>query len=203
MKRWVWILLALNVALIWGNSALPSKASHSISDWVVFGVERVFEGPTPSAASSKPAVQSAVPSQATSSAASSAGASSAGSSSAASSKEPVIYGSDNPTVKDRLETSENTKWLRTAVRKTAHVTEYLTMGLLMALALGGVFPLREKGARLLLLGGGVALLDETIQIFSKRTSSVSDVWIDLAGFVAGCLLWELIRFWKAGRAKDE
>ena len=104
-------------------------------------------------------------------------------------------------VKERLETSENTKWLRTTVRKTAHVLEYLTMGLLMALAMGGVFPLREKGARLLLLGGGVALLDETIQIFSKRTSSVSDVWIDLGGFAAGCLLILLIELRKQHRAK--
>ena len=60
---------------------------------------------------------------------------------------------------------------------------------------------KEKIARISLMGGGIALVDETMQIFSKRTSSVSDVWIDLGGFAAGCLLILLIELRKQHRAK--
>lgn len=104
-------------------------------------------------------------------------------------------------VKERLEASENTKVIRKAVRKTAHVLEYLTLGLLAASFLGPGVSLWDRVRRLLLMGGGIALVDETIQIFSKRTSSVTDIWIDLGGFAAGCLLILLIELRKQHRAK--
>ena len=40
-----------------------------------------------------------------------------------------------------------------------------------------------------------AFLDESVQIFSKRGASVTDIWIDLIGVAVGTLLG--IMLWKA------
>ncbi len=74
------------------------------------------------------------------------------------------------------------------VRKAAHFTEYLILGIMLTAALGG-----WGGARgLLLLPAAAALIplvDETIQLFSPgRGSQIPDVWLDLFGFAAGAFL---------------
>ncbi|MEG2137803.1 MAG: VanZ family protein [Oscillospiraceae bacterium] len=85
-------------------------------------------------------------------------------------------------------------WLTTGtVRKLAHIMEFATLGLTAALLvlfrgkrIGGQLP------NLLLLGLGVGIMDETIQIFTNRTSMIEDVWIDLLGFGLGLLLLWLV-----------
>ena len=64
------------------------------------------------------------------------------------------------------------------------------LGALLAL-LTGAFRRRDRVALMLLLGLLTALLDETIQKFTGRTSSVLDVWLDFSGVVLGLLLARL------------
>lgn len=92
-----------------------------------------------------------------------------------------------------------TGWLGVLVRKLAHFTEFCVLGTLLRCRLG-----REPGsaARALLAGLLTAGIDETIQAFTGRTSSVFDVWIDFAGVTAGAaLVYRLVsHIWK-GRAQ--
>ena len=74
------------------------------------------------------------------------------------------------------------------VRKAAHITEFLILAVLLGL-------LDRSGTRLpqrLLAGLSAALIDETIQLYTGRTSLVTDVWIDFSGFAAGTLIIFLI-----------
>ena len=72
------------------------------------------------------------------------------------------------------------------VRKLAHMSEFALLGALLAL-LTGAFRRRDRVALMLLLGLLAALLDETIQKFTGRTSSV----LDFSGVVLGLLLARL------------
>ena len=75
-------------------------------------------------------------------------------------------------------------FLQKYIRKIAHFTEYGLLGI--ELALFCVFFAKRKGAFCfgsLFFAGTVALVDETIQIFSKRGPSVEDVWIDIGGYL--------------------
>ncbi|MBQ2697299.1 MAG: VanZ family protein [Clostridia bacterium] len=81
-----------------------------------------------------------------------------------------------------------------SLRKLTHFSEYA----LLALVLGTLLAADRHKQHLptaLLLGILTALLDETVQRFTGRTSSVLDVWLDTAGFAAGlallCLLYRL------------
>jgi len=81
------------------------------------------------------------------------------------------------------------------VRKLAHFLEFAALGLVGSLLLR--FYSCDRMIRwtcAAMIGGFFALTDETIQIFSGRGSSVRDVWIDIAGYIAGCLLAELLIF---------
>ena len=72
------------------------------------------------------------------------------------------------------------------VRKMAHVAEFAVLGILLWLRFE-----RPAARRLLTaLGFGVlvAAADETIQIFSRRGSQLSDVAIDAAGVLLGICL---------------
>ena len=73
------------------------------------------------------------------------------------------------------------------LRKLAHGTEYLVLGVELYLLLRGML---QKPLSLLALGGvSAALVDETIQLFVVgRCGAIQDVWIDLGGFCVGCLL---------------
>ena len=70
------------------------------------------------------------------------------------------------------------------IRKIAHFTEYGLLGI--ELALFCVLFAERKFTfftRSLFFSGTVALIDETVQIFSKRGPSVFDVWIDIGGYI--------------------
>lgn len=85
-----------------------------------------------------------------------------------------------------------------SIRKAAHFAEYALEGILAVLVLWAYeLPVRRHICTGLLTGLLTALIDETIQLFSiGRDSSVSDVWIDFAGFIFGLLLsilWQHVR----------
>ena len=76
-----------------------------------------------------------------------------------------------------------------SVRKVAHFVEFAALGVVSSLALGFmIVNVWSKVSVSALLGLFVALIDETIQIFSGRGSSVRDVWIDVCGYLCGCLV---------------
>lgn len=85
-------------------------------------------------------------------------------------------------------------WLEHFVRKLAHFTEFFILGCLAALTAAvfgrlqaGLF--RHAAAPTALCGLLVAMSDETLQLFSAgRTSKVTDVWLDWAGFLCGALV---------------
>ena len=71
------------------------------------------------------------------------------------------------------------------LRKLAHGTEYLILGVELYLLLRPERP----WSTLALSGVLTALLDETIQLFvPERCGQIKDVWIDLGGFATGVLL---------------
>jgi len=80
--------------------------------------------------------------------------------------------------------------LHAMIRKSAHVVEYLVLGVLLVRAL------REEGLvglplvlAAIVLGGGWAMVDELHQEFvPSRTSSRSDVAVDTSGVCAGVAL---------------
>ena len=72
------------------------------------------------------------------------------------------------------------------VRKAAHCIEYAVLGALLVWVMAGM---KSKNLWLLLFTVLLtALVDETIQIFSGRTSQVQDIWFDFFGASAGMLL---------------
>ena len=78
-----------------------------------------------------------------------------------------------------------------SIRKAAHFTEFAVLGGLMLASL----PVRGlSGASERLLAGLLAaMIDESIQLFSPgRSGQITDVWLDLAGFLTGWLLIRLL-----------
>lgn len=78
------------------------------------------------------------------------------------------------------------------VRKIAHFTEYGALGVEFALLIRIIK--KKTGWKWLLntiyIGLTIALLDETIQIFSARGPMIEDVWLDLAGYALyGGVVW--------------
>lgn len=73
------------------------------------------------------------------------------------------------------------------IRKIAHFVEFFALGVVASL-LGRSLVQDTKFELLVLaiLGFFVPVIDETIQIFTVRGSSVRDVWIDVGGYAAGC-----------------
>lgn len=80
------------------------------------------------------------------------------------------------------------------VRKSAHVIEYMVLGVELALLV--FFETKRKGVlgkkhyfqlqfNILMLGLLTAVIDETIQLFSHRGSLVEDIWVDMLGIVLG------------------
>lgn len=104
----------------------------------------------------------------------------------------------------RYSISLNLNFLTFVVRKCAHFTEYLVLGILLT----ATVQLRKHNisARIVFLLFTimtVALCDETIQLFTDgRSSEVRDVWIDVAGGITGLLLAALIA-WVNGRLRQK
>ena len=69
------------------------------------------------------------------------------------------------------------------VRKAAHMTEFCLLAILLTLITRGRG--RVRYPLILFAGMSAALIDETIQLFTGRSSMVADVWIDLIGFTVG------------------
>ena len=138
-KRWVWwLLFALNLAFIWGNSMLPGAQSNHISDVFTTALRCLLQwGGTPGGGTIGHGVLSFL------------------------------------------------------VRKAAHMTEFALLGVWSALLFLAPAPRAARLQPVALIGVVVPLIDETIQIFSGRTSMVRDVWIDIAGFALGVGGWAL------------
>ena len=80
------------------------------------------------------------------------------------------------------------EYVQKNLRKLAHFTEFFFLGLWSSLYVM-IFARKVRDALLVLpFGIMIGLLDETVQIFSKRGSSVTDVWIDSLGYATGFIL---------------
>ena len=75
------------------------------------------------------------------------------------------------------------------VRKLAHFTEYAALGatghLLFDCTIQDKY---RKYTTVSLVGVATPLIDETIQIFSQRGPALTDVWIDVGGYLLGVLV---------------
>ena len=75
------------------------------------------------------------------------------------------------------------------IRKIAHFVEFFALGVVASLLVRScVQDAKYELLLLSVLGFFVPVIDETIQIFTARGSSVRDVWIDAGGFAAGCVI---------------
>ena len=87
------------------------------------------------------------------------------------------------------------------VRKAAHFTEYLILGVLLCMEfstyLRGIW---ERFLNPLFSGLFVCFIDETIQLFVEgRSGEIRDMWIDFAGVALGTLIVLAIINNKKGR----
>ena len=71
------------------------------------------------------------------------------------------------------------------VRKCAHVFEFAIHGIALAIY-------TKKLWVTLGIGMTTAVIDETIQYFTGRGSMVTDIWIDTAGCLLGCMIVMII-----------
>lgn len=80
------------------------------------------------------------------------------------------------------------------VRKTAHFLEFMLLGIVSGLLVWNFYRMKKSN----FFGWGcfyglaVADIDEFIQSFSDRTSSVSDVLLDFSGFISGFIIVTLV-----------
>ena len=77
------------------------------------------------------------------------------------------------------------------IRKTAHFVEYFILGVFSA-RLYTVFNKKYSFVNLYSLLTSsllVGLLDETLQLFTNRTSQIKDVWLDFSGSLCGIIIF--------------
>ena len=88
-------------------------------------------------------------------------------------------------------------WLTQVIlRKAAHFAEYAVLGALLF----GAADVRRGLWFPPCFGLLAALLDETLQLFAAgRSGQISDVWLDLAGFLTGWVLIALIALYRKKR----
>ena len=93
---------------------------------------------------------------------------------------------------DEEQIKEVARVIESTVRKAAHMTEFLLLAVW-----AGMLDFRGKFLpQRLLFGLMTALVDETIQLYTGRTSLVTDVWIDYIGFAVGTVVVWFIARWK-------
>ena len=86
-------------------------------------------------------------------------------------------------------------FLQRNVGNIAHFCEYGLLGGQIAIAVFLWSCKKVKTAAMSLgLAGAIAFLDETVQIFSGRHSSIVDMWIDVMGFSFALMLVLLLLF---------
>lgn len=83
------------------------------------------------------------------------------------------------------------------IRKIAHFIEYGALGVEIAILIRVVKT--KKGWKwalnTLYIGLTIALIDETIQVFSQRGPMIEDIWLDLAGYtLCGGIVWAIDYF---------
>ena len=107
---------------------------------------------------------------------------------------------------DAYEVAMYGKTFNNFLRKCAHAVEFFSLGVLSCicfLPLKGVL----RSLSIISLGMAVPLIDETIQLFTGRSSKVSDIWIDITGYAVGCILtlivFSVIYFIRKKRLKHE
>ncbi len=89
---------------------------------------------------------------------------------------------------------ESIEWFHFFVRKCAHFTEYLLLGILSFLSFRQLcFPTKQHQKLYWLIAVGyctlIASADETIQLFVEgRSGQLSDVMLDCTGAICGILL---------------
>lgn len=92
------------------------------------------------------------------------------------------------------------------VRKMAHFIEYAALGAVTCLFFDSfVNDAYRKYTAASLVGVLTPLIDETIQIFSDRGPALSDVWLDMSGYVFGSLVVITVFFIvhrRAGRGNE-
>lgn len=82
--------------------------------------------------------------------------------------------------------------LETAVRKTAHITEFFVQAVFVANSFSGKY--KKRIVYVLFLGLLTACTDEYIQLFfDGRGGLVSDIFIDFTGTAAGAALCGIFR----------
>lgn len=87
------------------------------------------------------------------------------------------------------EHTEVGSFLSTNIRSVAHFAEYAMLGLLFSLYLLLYMKRSPIAVSYLIVSGLlIGFFDETIQIFSGRGPSVSDVWLDFSGYITAVLL---------------
>ena len=88
-------------------------------------------------------------------------------------------------------------WLtQVLIRKAAHLVEYAVLGALLF----GAAEVRRGLWFPPCFGVLAALADETVQLFSDgKAGMVEDVWLDLAGFLAGWIVIALIALYRKKR----
>lgn len=75
------------------------------------------------------------------------------------------------------------------IRKVAHFLEFFLLGLESTIYGVGQHALTRRDiTNMLMLLFGTAFIDETLQIFSARGPTITDVWLDIAGGVTAMLL---------------
>ena len=76
------------------------------------------------------------------------------------------------------------------VRKSAHFTEYLILGVLLALEFVNIVKgWFRRFVEPWMLALFTAFIDETIQLFVEgRSGQVTDIWVDVAGAALGILI---------------
>ena len=90
------------------------------------------------------------------------------------------------------------------LRKIAHFAEYGILGIEISLYVCLFADDRMRIAPYtVILGHGVAFIDETIQIFSGRGPAILDVWIDTLGFITLSALTYVSYFVIEGQIKKK
>lgn len=175
--------ILLTLVFIFGNSCLPSATSFSISDDLL----SVFTGgdtdKESTAAQATSSTVSAGEGQADSAASGAEGQADSAASAEDSQDDSAIWAANLPAgIKNQAENL-------TIFRKFSHFMEFFVLGAEISIFTAITFSFSLSNTlHVFSFGLLCAVIDETIQIYSKRTPAVKDVLIDFSGFLCGCFI---------------